>query len=78
VEDLLFGHSDIVASPVVIAIKLANTASIMMSGGNCGKARSVGVAFADSTIRELGVSDFIDTELFSNLEVGYNILYENC
>jgi len=71
VEDLLFGHSDIVAAPIVIAIKLANAASNLSGGGNCGKARSVGVAFADSTIRELGVSDFIDTELFSNLEVGY-------
>ncbi|CAG8617209.1 8588_t:CDS:2, partial [Racocetra fulgida] len=28
----------------------------------------VGVAFADTTIRELGVSEFIDNELFSNFE----------
>ena len=68
-EDLLFGHSDLVAAPVVIAIKLANATSSLVKGGNCGKARSVGVAFADTTLRELGVSDFVDTELFSNLEV---------
>jgi len=29
----------------------------------------VGVTFADTTIRELGVSEFIDNELFSNFEV---------
>ena len=69
-EDLLFGHSDLVAAPVIVAIKLANAASNSVSGGHSGKVMSVGVAYADTTIRELGVSDFIDTELFSNLEVG--------
>ena len=73
-EDLLFGHLDLVAAPVVMAIKLANVASSLVSREYCGKAKSVGVAFADTTIRELGVSDFIDTELFSNLEVGYEII----
>jgi DNA mismatch repair protein MSH2 len=69
VEDLLFGHSDLVAVPVVMAIKLGNAGA-----GGAGKVRSVGVAFADTTTRELGVSDFIDTELFSNLEVGSGII----
>lgn len=31
--------------------------------------RSVGVAFADTSGRELGVADFTDNDLFSNLEV---------
>ncbi len=30
--------------------------------------KTVGVAFADTTIKQLGVSEFIDNELYSNLE----------
>ena len=33
----------------------------------------VGVAFADASVRELGVAEFADTDLFSNTEVGYNL-----
>lgn len=76
VEDLLFGHSDIISAPVVMAIKLANSPNVV-GGGQAGKVRSVGVAFADTTTRELGVSDFIDTELFSNLEVCYRFIKVN-
>ncbi|CAA7268499.1 unnamed protein product [Cyclocybe aegerita] len=62
VEDLLFMNSDIISSPIVMAIKLA-TAPM-----DSARLRSVGVAFADTTGREIGVSDFIDNDLFSNLE----------
>jgi len=67
VEDLLFRDTDHVTPPIVMAIKLASARAGDTS--THGKVRSVGVAFADTTSRELGVSDFIDNELFSNLEV---------
>ncbi|KDR73457.1 hypothetical protein GALMADRAFT_100108 [Galerina marginata CBS 339.88] len=66
VEDLLFVNSDFVSSPIVMAIKIA-TAPVSESSSQA-KLKSVGVAFADTTSRELGVSDFIDNDLFSNLE----------
>lgn len=50
-----------------MAIKLA-TGPLNESSSKT-KLRCVGVAFADATSRELGVSDFVDNELFSNLEV---------
>jgi DNA mismatch repair protein MSH2 len=31
--------------------------------------KTVGVAFADTSIRTIGVSEFVDNELFSNIEV---------
>ncbi|RIA91734.1 muts domain V-domain-containing protein, partial [Glomus cerebriforme] len=57
-EDHLFSNVEISASPVVLSIKL----------GIRGDQRLVGVSFADTTIRELGISEFIDNELFSNFE----------
>lgn len=35
---------------------------------NKGNARTVGIAFADASIRQLGVSEFVDNDLFSNTE----------
>ncbi len=32
------------------------------------EARSVGVCFADASVRELGVSEFLDNDLYSNFE----------
>ena len=49
-----------------MAIKLATTAADALSSN--ARLRSVGVAFADTTVHEIGVSDFIDNDLFSNLE----------
>ncbi|KAF7291906.1 DNA mismatch repair protein 2 [Mycena indigotica] len=61
VEELLFGAgSDLLTPPVVMAIKLATSAA--------SKTTALGVAFADPTLRELGVADFVDNDLFSNLE----------
>jgi DNA mismatch repair protein MSH2 len=34
-----------------------------------GSSKLIGVAFADASLRELGVSEFIDNDLFSNTEV---------
>jgi DNA mismatch repair protein MSH2 len=33
------------------------------------KNKAVGIAFADTSVRELGVADFVDNDLFSNTEV---------
>ncbi|KAF8067657.1 DNA mismatch repair protein [Lyophyllum atratum] len=63
VEDLLFGNSDILSAPIVMAIKLASAPAA--SGA---KMKTVGVAFADTSVRQLGVADFVDNDLFSNTE----------
>ncbi|KAI0646460.1 DNA mismatch repair protein [Trametes meyenii] len=65
VEDLLFVNTDIVSAPIVMAIKIANAP---VSAGNNAKTKTVGVAYADSSTRELGVADFVDNDLFSNME----------
>ncbi|KAF9432494.1 MutS-like protein, partial [Entomortierella beljakovae] len=57
-EDLLFAHTDMTASPIVMAVKV-------QTGGD---QRTVGVCFADATLRELGISEFIDNDLYSNFE----------
>ncbi|KAG6821133.1 hypothetical protein H0H93_006472 [Arthromyces matolae] len=63
VEDLLFVDSDLLSTPIVMAIKLASAPS-----GSGAKLRTVGVAFADTSVRQLGVADFVDNDLFSNTE----------
>ncbi|KAJ7821436.1 hypothetical protein B0H14DRAFT_3733814 [Mycena olivaceomarginata] len=61
VEELLFGRgSDLLTPPVVMAIKIVSSAA--------AKSKTLGVAFADPTVRELEVADFVDNDLFSNLE----------
>ena len=57
VEDELGGQLD--AAPIILAIKVSARAS---------EARNVGVCFADASVRELGVSEFLDNDLYSNLE----------
>ncbi|GHJ90150.1 hypothetical protein NliqN6_6552 [Naganishia liquefaciens] len=59
-EDLLFSNIDNLSSPLVMAVKL-----VLANGGTT---RIVGVAFADASSRKLGVSEFLDDEMFSNLE----------
>ncbi|KAL8307360.1 hypothetical protein RB597_001045 [Gaeumannomyces tritici] len=51
------GQSD--SAPMILAIKISTKAS---------EARNVGVCFADASVRELGVSEFLDNDLFSNFE----------
>ncbi|KAG7443335.1 DNA mismatch repair protein [Guyanagaster necrorhizus] len=65
VEDLLFVSSDLLSAPIVMAIKVNTTSA---TGGGKDKVKSVGIAFADTSIRELGVADFVDNDLFSNTE----------
>ena len=57
VEDELGGQLE--SAPIVLAVKVSAKAS---------EARNVGVCFADASVRELGVSEFLDNDLYSNLE----------
>jgi DNA mismatch repair protein MSH2 len=57
IEDELGGQID--AAPIMLAVKVSAKAS---------EARNVGVCFADASVRELGVSEFLDNDLYSNLE----------
>ncbi|KJZ76747.1 DNA mismatch repair protein msh-2 [Hirsutella minnesotensis 3608] len=57
VEDDLGGQID--SAPMIMAVKISAKAS---------EARSVGVCFADASVRELGVSEFLDNDLYSNFE----------
>ena len=57
VEDELGGHVD--SAPIMLAVKVTAKAS---------EARNVGVCFADANVRELGVSEFLDNDLYSNFE----------
>ena len=66
VEDLL-GNMDLTSSPVVLAAKLQVK----------GDQKIIGVAFADASIREIGVSEFIDNDVYSNFEVCPSIV-EKC
>ncbi|THH13291.1 hypothetical protein EW146_g6911 [Bondarzewia mesenterica] len=67
VEDLLFVDNDILSAPMVMAIKVASTPSVPGSSSK-SKNKTVGIAFADASLRQLGVSDFVDNDLFSNTE----------
>ena len=57
VEEELGGQFD--ASPIILSVKVSARAS---------EARNVGVCFADASVRELGVSEFVDNDLYSNFE----------
>ncbi|KAI9843089.1 MAG: MutS-like protein [Sclerophora amabilis] len=57
IEDELGGQID--AAPIILAVKVSAKAS---------EARNVGVCFADASVRELGVSEFLDNDLYSNFE----------
>src|ERR1700761_3106787 len=56
VEDELGGHID--SAPIILAVKVSTKAD----------ARNVGVCFADASVRELGVSEFVDNDIYSNFE----------
>ncbi|PGH21568.1 DNA mismatch repair protein msh-2 [Polytolypa hystricis UAMH7299] len=47
------------SAPIILAVKVSAKAS---------EARHVGVCFADASVRELGVSEFVDNDLYSNFE----------
>jgi DNA mismatch repair protein MSH2/vacuolar protein sorting-associated protein IST1 len=57
IEDELGGQVE--NAPIMLAVKVSAKAS---------EARTVGVCFADASVRELGVSEFLDNDLYSNFE----------
>jgi len=57
VEEELGGQFD--GAPLILAVKVSAKAA---------EARNVGVCFADASVRELGVSEFLDNDLYSNFE----------
>lgn len=57
VEDDIGGQFE--GAPVILAVKILAKAS---------EGRTVGVCFADASVRELGVSEFMDNDLYSNFE----------
>ncbi|CAE6437850.1 unnamed protein product [Rhizoctonia solani] len=59
VEDLLFSNTDLESAPIVMAVRL---------GKKDAGSKVVGVAFADASAREIGVSEFPDNDLLSNFE----------
>ncbi|KAK8227676.1 muts domain V-domain-containing protein [Phyllosticta capitalensis] len=56
VEEDLGGQLE--SAPIILAVKISAKAD----------GRSVGVCFADATVRELGVSEFLDNDMYSNFE----------
>ena len=57
VEDELGGNIE--SAPIILAVKVSAKAT---------EARNVGVCFADASVRELGVSEFVDNDIYSNFE----------
>ncbi|KAH9039589.1 DNA mismatch repair protein [Lactarius pseudohatsudake] len=66
-EDTLFVNNDILSPPVIMAVKLATTPVVPGSSGKA-KSKTVGIAFADTSLRQFGVADFVDNDAFSNVE----------
>ena len=58
-EDVLFTNVDMASSTCVIAAKLTN------QNGQ----RLVGVAYVEPSLHRIGVMEFIENDLFSNMEV---------
>ncbi|CAD6503008.1 BgTH12-02681 [Blumeria graminis f. sp. triticale] len=57
VEEEIGAHID--AAPVILAVQLSAKAS---------ESRTIGVCFADASVRELGVSEFLENDSYSNFE----------
>ena len=57
IEDELGAHVE--SAPIILAVKISARAT---------EARQVGVCFADASVRELGVSEFADNDIYSNFE----------
>lgn len=76
VEDLLFANSEMTSAPIVMAIKISSSSA--PPGAAQARTKAIGVAFADTSLRELGVADFADNDLFSNTEVCMQALDSGC
>ena len=69
VEDPFFANSDVLSAPIVVAIKIASAAS-----GEKAKTNHVSIAYADTSVREIGAAECVDNDLFSNTEVRPSLL----
>lgn len=78
VEDLL-GNSVIDEDPVVISLKIqtkkVDSVGATLGGGGSGPSsgssttsRNVGICYIEATSRQIGIFEFVDNDLFSNLE----------
>ncbi|KAF5015493.1 hypothetical protein F66182_13161, partial [Fusarium sp. NRRL 66182] len=47
------------SAPIILAVKVSARSS---------EAKNIGVCFADASVRELGVSEFLDNDVYSNFE----------
>ena len=56
-----------------MAIKVTPTPVVPGASVNA-RTKTVGIAFADTSTRELGVADFVDNDCFSNTEVNNHII----
>ena len=61
-------NTDLLSAPMVMAIRIASTPTVLGAASK-GRNKTVGISFADTTTRQLGVADFVDNDLFSNTEV---------
>lgn len=53
-----------------MAVKIGTSPSL--GPGSNLKTKTIGVAFADTSVRQIGIAEFADSELFSNVEVSRN------
>lgn len=53
------GLASMDSAPIILAVKISARAA---------EGRNVGVCFADASVRELGVSEFLDNDVYSNFE----------
>ncbi|OLY77814.1 DNA mismatch repair protein msh-2 [Smittium mucronatum] len=64
VEDMLFSNSDVTSTSVVMAVWLTSTKDQI----------TVGTSFFESSSKEFGICQFIDNDMYSNLEV-YSLFF---
>jgi DNA mismatch repair protein MSH2 len=63
---MLFVNTDMTSAPIVMAIRV--TTGGPAAGASKARTKNIGVAFADTSLRQLGVSDYVDNDIFSNTE----------
>ena len=54
------------SAPIVMAVKIGTSPTL--GPGSTLKTKTIGVAFADTSVRQIGIAEFADNELFSNVE----------
>ncbi|ORX80440.1 muts 2 [Anaeromyces robustus] len=57
-EEEIFGTTDFSVSPVICAIKVESN----------NKETCIGISYADATFRKMGITEFLDNDIYSNFE----------